>query len=180
MAKIITVPDPVLREKSKKVLVDKKTLKLVETLKNTLTDDKGKLIGVGLSAIQIGIPKKVFVVYSQNSKKILTFINPEIIWYSKRQTDGLPGKYKYEGCLSLPNKWSIIKRAKEIRINYQTETGQNITRKFSGVMATIIQHEYDHLDGVLFINRALEQESKIYELVKDEEGKEFFEEIKNL
>lgn len=177
MAKIVTVPDPVLREKSKEVAFDKKTAELVETLKNSLVDDQGKLIGVGISAVQIGIPKRVFVVYSNNSKKILTFINPKITWYSKRLTDGFPGKNKYEGCLSLPNKWAIVKRPKEIKISYLTENGQEITRKFSGTLATIIQHEYDHLEGVLFIDRALQQGSKIYELVKDEDGQERFEEI---
>jgi peptide deformylase len=177
MAKIVTVPNPVLREKSKEVAFDKKTSELVETLKNTLVDDQGKLVGAGLSAVQIGIPKRVFVVYSNNSKRILTFINPQITWYSKRLTDGLPGKHKYEGCLSLPNKWSIIKRSKDIKVSYLAENGQPQTRKFSGVVATIIQHEYDHLDGVLFIDRALQQGSKIYEFREDKDGQEYFEEI---
>lgn len=177
MAKIVTVPNPVLREKSKEVAFDKKTAELVETLKNTLVDDQGNLVGAGISAVQIGIRKRVFVVYSNSSKKILTFINPKISWYSKRLTDGLPGKYKYEGCLSLPNKWSIIKRSKEIKVSYLTEKGQPQTRKFSGVLATVIQHEYDHLDGILFVDRALQQSAKIYEIRKDKDDKEYFEEI---
>lgn len=176
MAKIVTVPNPVLREKSKEVVVDKKTAELVATLKNTLVDDKGKLVGAGLSAIQIGIPKRVFIAYSEASKKFLTFINPEIVWFSKRLTNAKDKKY--EGCLSLPNKWSCIRRSKEVKIKYLTETGQEIVRKFSGPMAVIIQHEYDHLDGILFIDRALEQNAKLYQLVKDKEDKEYLEEIK--
>ncbi|MCL5090485.1 MAG: peptide deformylase [Patescibacteria group bacterium] len=176
MAKIVTIPDPILREKSKLAVIDKKTLDLVKTLKQTLTDDKGKVKGVGLAAVQIGVLKRVFVVYSEASKKFLVFINPEITWFSKRET---PKKdQKYEGCLSLPNKWSLIKRAKEVKVSYQGESGEKQNRKFSGEIATVIQHEYDHLEGILFVDRVWEQKAKLYELVKDEEGKECLEEIK--
>lgn len=177
MAKIITVPNPILREKSKEVVFDKKTAELVKELKETLLTKEGKLTGIGLAAPQIGQSKRVFVVYSQASKKILTFINPKIVWTSKRTQAGLPGKNKYEGCLSLPNKWAIIRRPKEIKITYQTESGQFQTRKFSGLMAIAIQHEYDHLEGILFIDRALQQGSKIFELAKDKDGREYFKEI---
>ncbi len=175
MAKIIIVPNPILREKSKEVLIDKKTSDLVKNLKQTLSGKDGRVQGVGLAAIQIGLPKRVFVAYSEASKKFLVFINPEIVWFSKRLTD--PKKSKYEGCLSLPNKWSLIKRPKEIKVKYQTESGQTQIRKFSKTLATIIQHEYDHLNGILFIDRVLEQKGKIYELKKDEEDKEYLEEI---
>ena len=178
MAKVLTVPNPILRQKSKPVVVDKKTLALVETLKKTLTDEKGKIKGVGLAAIQIGMSKRVFVAYSEKSKKFLTFINPEIVWFSKRQIS--KKNQKYEGCLSLPNKWSLLKRSKEVKVKYQTETGQTQIRKFSGMTATIIQHEYDHLEGILFIDRVLEQKGKLYELKKDEEGKECLQEITEL
>jgi len=178
MAKILTVPNPILHEKSKPATVDKKTLTLVETLKKTLTDEKGKIKGVGLAAVQIGMPKRVFIAYSEKSKKFLTFINPEIIWYSKRLLS--KKKQKYEGCLSLPNQWSLLKRPKEVKVKYQTETGQTQVRKFSGMTATIIQHEYDHLEGVLFIDRVLEQKAKLYELRKDEKGKEYLQEITEL
>jgi len=177
MAKIITVPNPILREKSKEVAFDKKTLALVKELKETLINKEGHLTGLGLAAVQIGQPKRVFVVYSEASQKILTFINPKIVWTSKRTQAGLPGKNKYEGCLSLPNRWAIIQRPKEIKVAYQTENGQFQTRKFSDLMAIVIQHEYDHLEGILFIDRALQQGSPVFELIKDENGKEYFEEI---
>jgi len=176
MVSIITVPNPLLREKSKAVTVDKKTLGLVKLLKETLIDREGKMKGVGLSAIQLGIPKKVFVAHSLESQRILTFINPEILWYSKRQTN--EKNRKFEGCLSVPNKWSLIKRSKSIKIKYQTQSGQTQVRQFSDLTATVVQHEYDHLNGILFIDRALEQGAKIYELAKDEEGKEYLKEIK--
>jgi peptide deformylase len=174
MAKIITVPDPVLREKSKEVSVDKKTLDLVKTLKQTIKESKD-IKGVGLAAVQVGIPKRVFIAYSDASKKFLTFINPEITWVSKRLTN--QKEQKFEGCLSIPNKWVLIKRPKEVKVKYQTESGQTQIRKFSGQMATVVQHEYDHLNGVLIVDRALEQKEKIYELEKDEKGEEYLKEV---
>ena len=176
MTKVLTIPNPLLREKSKPVVINKKTSQLVKTLKETLVDKEGKTKGVGLAAVQIGFPKRVFLAYSPASKDFLTFINPEIIWYSKRLTN--PKKSKLEGCLSVPNKWAFIKRAKAIKIRYQTETGQTVVRRFDGLMACIIQHEYDHLEGILFIDRALEQKAKVFELVKDEEGKERLKEVR--
>lgn len=175
MAKIITIPNPILREKAKEVKIDKQTLDLVATLKQTLKDTEGKTQGVGLASPQIGNLKRIFVVYSQASKKLLTFINPEITWTSKRQTSAKDKKY--EGCLSVPNKWAIVRRPKAIKIKYQTESGQTQVKKFTDLTAKIIQHEYDHLEGILFLDRALEQNQKIYELVKDENGKEFLQEI---
>jgi len=175
MAKIATVPNKILRQKSKPVEVDKKTLELVRTLRETLTDKKGKPKGVGLAAVQIGIPKRVFVAFSPASRKLLVFINPKIAWRSKRQTN--KKEKRYEGCLSIPNVWAIIQRPKTIKIKYQTESGQTQTRKFTAPLATVIQHEYDHLEGILFTDRALEQKAKLYELKRDEEDKEYFEEI---
>lgn len=176
MAKIITVPNSKLREISKSVLVNKKTLELIKKLKQTLLDAEGKMIGVGLAAVQIGVPKQVFLAYSFNSRKLLTFINPKITWFSKRTTD--PKKSKFEGCLSVPGRWALIKRSKEVKIKYQTEGGKEQVRKFSGMIAIEIQHEYDHLQGILFIDRALEQKAKIYEMVKDEGDKEYLKEVK--
>ncbi len=179
MAKIVTLPNPILRQKSKNVNFDKNTEKLITELKNTLISTKGKVKGVGLSAIQVGVPKKIFLAYSKSSKNFLVFTNPTITWYSKILTTGVPEtKNKYEGCLSVPGLWAIIKRSKSIKIKYQTPNGNRQVRKFSGLTATVIQHEYDHLNGILFIDRAIQQKSPIYELAKDENDKEYLKEIK--
>lgn len=179
MAKIITLPNPLLRQKSKTVAFDRDTENLIKELKSTLSSTEGKVKGVGLSAVQIGIPKRIFLAYSKPSKKFLTFINPEITWFSKTLTSGVPeSKNKYEGCLSVPGLWAIIKRSKTIKIKYQTENKVWQVRKFSGQISTVIQHEYDHLEGILFIDQALQQKSPIYELAKDENGKEYLKEIK--
>jgi len=180
MAKIITIPNPLLRQKSTAVDINAQTKALIKQLKETLVAEEGTIKGVGLAAVQIRAPKKVFLAYSKKSNKILTFINPRITWYSKSKTKGVPdSKNKYEGCLSLPNKWGIVCRAKAIKITYQSESGIIQSRKFADQIATIIQHEYDHLFGILFIDRILEQKGKIYELAKDENDKEYLKEIKS-
>lgn len=179
MAKIVTVPNPILRQKSHPITDNGEAKELVKKLEEAIGRKEGAVVGVGLAAIQIGIPKRVFIAYSKSSKKFLSFINPEIVWYSKRKNTGIPdSKNKFEGCLSVPGKWGLVSRPKKIKIIYQTPEGQKMTRSFSGQTATIIQHEYDHLDGILFIDRILEQRGKLFELVSDEEGKEFLEEIK--
>lgn len=178
MVKIITFPNPILRKKSHPIIDNNEAESLIKKLKETVINKESAVAGVGLAAVQIGIPKKVFIAYSKASRKFLSFINPEIIWYSKRKTSGVPdSKNKYEGCLSLPGKWGQVFRYKKIKIVYQTQAGQKATRSFSGQIATIIQHEYDHLNGILFIDRILEQKGKLFELASDEEGKEYLKEI---
>lgn len=180
MAKIITVPDPRLRTKSKAIVFDKKTVQVIKELRETLVTKEGTK-GVGLSAVQIGVLQRVFVAFSNKSKKMLVFINPEILWYSKRETKGAPeSRNKYEGCLSVPGIWGMVKRSCAIKIKYQTETGRALVRRFSGLTAIVIQHEYDHLNGILFVDRALEQKSKLYQLKTDEQGKELLREITNI
>jgi len=180
MAKIITLPNPILRQQSKPVLIGKESRELTDLLEKTLTNTEGKVAGVGLSAVQIGILKNIFLAYSKASKKFLVFINPQIIWNSKTKTSGIPeSKNKFEGCLSVPGLWSIIARSKIIKIKYQTQSGVFQVRKFSGLTATIIQHEYDHLNGILFIDRALQQKSPIYELALDKGNKEYLKELES-
>lgn len=179
MAKIITVPNPLLRQKSEKIAIDDKVLNLINELKETVTKNEGTK-GVGLSAIQIGVPKRVFVAYSQKSKKFLVFINPEIIWRSKRLISGVSQTNRLEGCLSVPGIWGQVLRHQVIKIRYQSTSGQIVTRRFRGFLGIICQHEYDHLEGILFTDRVLKQKGKLYELKKDEEGKESLEEISNL
>ena len=180
MAKIITVPNPILREKSKPCpKLTKEVLDLVKTLEKSLRNTEG-VKGVGISAPQIGIPLRVFLVYSEKSKKLLTLINPEIIFKSKRMAAQTGKNNKLEGCLSVPGIWGVVKRHQVIKVRYQTPSGQMVTRRFKGMTGIIVQHEYDHLDGILFTDRVLEQKGKLYEIKKDEKGKEFLDEIGNL
>ena len=84
---------------------------------------------------------------------------------------------KLEGCLSLPNIWGEVERAPSITLRYLDEKEKPQTKKFNGFMATIVQHEMDHLEGILFPKRVLEQGGHLYKSHKDEKGKDIFEEI---
>ena len=178
MYTIITAPNQLLKTVSTSTDINSKLMGIITEMKATLTKTEG-VKGVGLAAIQVGIPKRVFLAYSDKSKQLLTFINAEIIWSSKTLTQGLPQKGNhYEGCLSVPNVWAIVKRPKTIKIRYQTESGHLMIRKYEGMTAAIIQHEYDHTQGILFTEKALQQGNKLYTIKIDGEGKSYFEEIK--
>lgn len=178
--KILTVPNPILRQKSKPVgKIDKKIKQLTKAMIEVIKKGpEGKRIGVGLSAVQIGKPIRLFVAYSQKGRKYLTFINPEILWKSKRLTKGVPEREnKFEGCLSVPGIFGLVRRSKAVKVRYLTLNGQIVIRKFDGLTATVIQHELDHLNGVLFVDRILEQGEKIYKLEKNKKGEEQFVEV---
>jgi peptide deformylase len=100
------------------------------------------------------------------------FINPEIIWRSKELTEGVPKQgNKLEGCLSVPGYYGLVRRAQKIKLRWQMANGKWQMAKFSGFLATVIQHEMDHLNGILFIDCVLEQGNQLYQLEK-EGGKE--------
>lgn len=96
--------------------------------------------GVGLSAIQIGLPVRVFCIGYQNQNQV--FFNPVIGEYSEEKD-----KMK-EGCISFPFCFAVVERSKWIRISWQNEKGEKQEEVFSGYTARIIQHEYDHMDGI--------------------------------
>lgn len=180
---IVKTPDPVLLTKTKRVLkVDKIILGLIEEMKKTLIatiEPKG----VGLAAPQVGKSLRIFITKPFDTSPFTVFINPEIVWVSGEKTEGVPERdKKYEGCLSIPTVWGLVHRAKKIKVSYQTlgpipYTLYPRNRTFSGFIATIIQHETDHLNGILFTKRVLEQKEKFYKVVKNAKGEEEFEEI---
>jgi len=177
ICKVITVPNPVLRQKSQPVeKIDKKALSIIRDLQDTLKIQKNPR-GVGLSAPQIGISKRIFVL--EIEKKCLTVINPEIISLSKKTiADALPQEKKFlEGCLSVPGLWGFVNRPYQIKVSFMDKTGAKVVKDFSGKEACYFLHEYDHLDGILFIDRILKQKGKIYQIEKDSEGKEELVEI---
>lgn len=180
---IVKTPNPVLLAKEKTVnKVDKTILDLIEQMKKTLLATKEPK-GVGLAAPQIGKSLRIFITKPWDTSPISVFINPEITWMSEDKTEGVPERdKKYEGCLSIPSVWGLVHRAKKIKVSYQTLGPLPFTlyprnRTFSGFLATIIQHEIDHLNGILFTKRVLEQGEKFYKVVKNSKGEEEFEEI---
>ena len=143
--KIITEPNKLLRKISLPVEnVGKKEQQLMDDMLDTMYAANG----IGLAAIQIGVPKNVVVIdLNKDKKKIpMFFVNPKITSKSKSLT-----KYE-EGCLSIPNLFAEIERPSECEIQYLDYFGKKKTLKANGLLATCIQHEVDHLKGILFID----------------------------
>ncbi|KKR87939.1 MAG: Peptide deformylase [Candidatus Curtissbacteria bacterium GW2011_GWA1_41_11] len=164
--KVITIPDDDkrLRQVSKEVKsFDKNLQKLIEDLTETLeaqTDPPG----LGLSAPQIGILKRVFV--GRIRSKIKGFVNPKILKLSRQEVTIL------EGCLSVPELYGHVARPAELDLESQDVRGRKSARHYKGLPARIIQHEVDHLNGVLFIDHVHTQNGKMFKVEKDKRGRE--------
>lgn len=155
--------DPVLREKSSSVKkIDDKTIKLIEYLEDTMRADSG----VGLAANQIGVLKKVAVVDIGDG--LIELINPEII---KREGE----IEQQEGCLSFYSLGCLIKRAEKISIITKNLKGQKVKIKAEGLLARAIQHEIDHLNGVLIIDHASNEDRRKILLEMNELRKQYQE-----
>ncbi|MBI2404734.1 peptide deformylase [Candidatus Gottesmanbacteria bacterium] len=177
MKSIVVVPHSVLTTSAKQVVsFDSNLLRLIADMKQTLHTTKNPK-GVGLAAPQIGESYRIFVTRPKETAMIRVFINPRIV-SATGETDGVPERTnKLEGCLSIPNIWGRVKRNQSLILHYQDEKGTTHEEAFTGFLATIIQHEIDHVDGILFTQRVLEQKGKMYQATKDKEGKEILEEI---
>lgn len=172
IAKILQAQDPKLREISKPVpKLDKKVISLIKDLKDTLSIQKDPE-GVGLAAPQIGKNVQVFVML--DDKKIRTIVNPIVVKGGKKDKSEVKktrARKILEGCLSVPHFYGPLEREKSITIKYLAEDGSEVTEEFIGFNAQIVQHEIDHLNGILFIDRLLEQKKPLYKL----NGKEWEE-----
>lgn len=171
--KVLASGDPILRKKSKVVgKIDKKILSLIQDLKDTLAVQK-EPEGVGLAAPQIGKNLQVFLASYKKFQRVV--INPKIIKVEKgtkkSKDTKRPKSEILEGCLSLPNYYGPLKRAKKVTIEYLSETGEKVSETFEGFNAQIILHEIDHLNGILFVDRLLEAKKPLYKL----NGKEWEE-----
>lgn len=169
MMKILMVPNPILKKKSRPVgkitpEIKKLVLEMTQFLKTGGEGEgpRGKTAGVGLSAPQIGQLLRIIVVWSKASRHFLPMLNPEIIWKSRRTRLGIPeSKSPHEGCLSVPGVWGKVRRHSVVKVRYLTPTGTAVIRKFKGLTGVIVQHEVDHLDGILFIDRIAQQGGEI-------------------
>jgi peptide deformylase len=152
LREIVTLPDPILRRKAKAVTrFDADLQTLVEDMIETMRQAPG----VGLAAPQVGIPDRIIVVeYAEDEedenakKKLYVVVNPEI----KESSDEV--ELGIEGCLSVPGLHGEVERALAVTVKGQTRRGQPIKIKAKGWLARIFQHEIDHLNGVVFIDRA--------------------------
>ena len=143
---IVIEPDPILRKKSQAIEEANDDLrKLLDDMLETMYEAPG----IGLAAVQIGILKRIIVIdisKDKEKKDPLFLINPEITFKSKNTS-----VYE-EGCLSLPGHFAEIERPAECHLNYIDYYGNQKSLQAKGILATCVQHEVDHLDGVLFID----------------------------
>ena len=143
---IITEPNKILRQISNSVEhVGEEEQKLMDDMLETMYAAPG----IGLAAIQIGIPKRIIVMdisREKENKNPLHFVNPEIAWKTDEEI------IYEEGCLSVPNQFAEINRPKECHVKYLDYYGEPQLLKAQGLLATCIQHEIDHLEGILFID----------------------------
>ena len=144
--KIVIEPDPILRRKCEPIeKIDDNTRKLLDDMLETMYDAPG----IGLAAVQVGILRRLIVIdISKNEEKKdpLFLINPKILNQSKETS-----VYE-EGCLSLPGQFAEIERPAKCVLKYTDYNGKDKELKAEGLLATCIQHEVDHLNGVLFID----------------------------
>jgi peptide deformylase len=144
---IITLPDEkILRQTSTPIKqVDDDARALFDDMLETMYDAPG----IGIAAIQIGVPRRAVVIdltKEGEEKKPLFLANPEVVWSSD-----ILGDYE-EGCLSIPEFYEMVERPKEVKVRYLDRFGEAQEIMASGLLATCLQHEIDHLNGVLFID----------------------------
>lgn len=190
---IVQVPNPLLRKKLRPVkFLTPKILKIIGEMLKTL-EVQHSPEGVGLAANQVGIDLQICIVRNNLDEKIdkkeefLVMINPAVVEKSKKLTpngDKNDEHLPLEGCLSLCDYYGRVRRHGWVVVRYQTlrKDGPDLlekTEKFEGMTAIIVQHEIDHLNGELFIDKVLEQKATLYHLKgKNKKGEDIWEKVK--
>lgn len=191
MFQILSAPNPLLAQTLKPVQkVDERIIKILKDMEQTLENQQDPP-GVGLAANQVDLDLRIFLALIDN--QIVPFINPEILDKSTRLYPPNDGKnHLLEGCLSLHGYYGLVRRSKWIKLKTITvdlkdlENGiptdpnlyKEYTQKYTNFPAQIIQHEMDHLNGHIFVERILEQKQKLYKITgKDKKDKTVFEEV---
>ena len=161
LREIVIDGDPILRKISRHVeKFDSKLADLLDDMAETMYLDNR---GIGIAAVQVGILRRIFVVDVGDENGKLEFINPEIL-----EREG--STFYLEGCLSCPGKNGYVERPERIRVRAQNRNGEWFELEAEGLLAICICHEYDHLDGILFIDKVVElTEEQLAELEAEEE-----------
>ncbi|RMB01902.1 peptide deformylase [Eilatimonas milleporae] len=143
---IINVPDPLLKTVSEPVAqVDDALRGLMDDMLETMYDAPG----IGLAAIQVAVPKRLLVVDvadTEGERQPRFLVNPEVVWASDERS------IYNEGCLSVPEHYAEVERPERIRVSYLDYDGKPREEEMDGLLATCVQHEIDHLNGVVFID----------------------------
>jgi len=155
---IRTLPDPVLRQKAKKVnKIDDSIQKLIDDMIDTLHADPNR---AGLAAPQVGVLLRIAVI-EVPEHELITMVNPEIV---KKEGE----RIVQEGCLSVPGYFGEIKRAVTVKVKAQNRYGKEFRLKAQGLLAQALEQETEHLDGILYIDH-LESPEKLFEIIKEGE-----------
>lgn len=159
--KVILEDDEILRKKSKPVLnFDENLAILLDDMFETMYKNEG----AGLAGVQVGVLKRLFVMKA--GKLPYECINPEIIKQEGKNN------VEIEGCLSIPGKCGLVERPSKVWVKFQDRKGNTLTKKFTGFEAKCFCHEYDHLDGILYPDRATKMFKDRKEYVKYEEKRQ--------
>jgi len=157
---VVQMGNPVLHSKAKKVkTIDGSIQKLIDDMIETMRD----IDGVGLAAPQVGVPLQVVVYELPDDKKVTVLVNPEIV-KSSEETEMMD-----EGCLSLPGYRGEVKRLTSVTVKGRNRQGKMIRIKGEGLLAQVLQHEVDHVSGIVFVDH-LESPDKLYKTEDEEEG----------
>lgn len=165
---IITLPNPALRERSKKVgYVDDKSMDLVQDMADALLDWESKReheVGVALAAVQINVHKRVVIVRNdfdnKDDRTFLIFINPEITKYEGKIVED------YEGCLSVRDIYGKVPRYEKVRVKALDQHGKEFRVTLEGFLARIMQHEIDHTNGIVFVDHIKNNKDAFFRLEK--------------
>lgn len=166
---IISLPNSNLRERSKKVgFISNEVKKLIEDMKTATLDweaSRDHEVGVALAAIQVDRPLRIVVIRNdfdnKSDKTFSVFINPEITKYEGKV------EQDYEGCLSVPDVYGKVPRHTKVRVRAQDEQGRYFRVTAEGFLARIFQHEIDHTNGIVFIDRIKDKPEAFYKLRND-------------
>lgn len=159
-------PDPILRKPTHPVRPGSPEARAVA---EALREAFGRIEGLGLAANQLGFLSRVAVIAlakegeeDHSDPEPIIMLNPRILWRSEELV------VEEEGCLSIPGVWAKVPRAKAVRVEYQDEEGKRHTLELQGLNARLIQHELDHLDGVLFIDHlSLEERQRVLRVFRE-------------
>ena len=158
---IIKMDNPVLHQKAKRVRkMDDSMQKLIDNMIDTLHD----IEGLGLAAPQVGVPLQVVIIQLPDEEEVITLINPEVVKISE-ETETM-----VEGCLSLPGYNADVKRSTSITVKARDRQGKPIRIKGEGLLAQVLQHETDHINGIVFVDH-LKSMDELHKNEEDEEEK---------
>lgn len=159
---VVTTPNPILAEKSKKInIIDNSIKKLAADMAETMFSYGSEHeSGVAIAAIQVGVPLRLTVIREpEKPGGYYGLINPEVVKGSGEYIEDM------EGCLSVPQKYGKVKRYQKVKVRGLDLSGKKIEIKAEGLLARILQHEIDHMNGRLFVSHV--EDGELYRLTKD-------------